>query len=145
VVVGDDDFDAARTRRLDTVDAGDAVVDGDDDVRRGRARRQLDDLRRQAIAVFEAVRHDVVDAGAHRAQAAQGGGAGGSAVAVVVGDDGHLLAALNSVGQVDGSGVDLQQCGGRHQGLQFAGQLARIRQAARGIHAGQYGVDSALG
>jgi hypothetical protein len=92
VVVGDHDLDAAFARRLDAVDAGDAVVHGDDDVGRFFARGQGDDFRRQAVAVFEAVRHDVVDARAHRAQAAQRGGAGGGAVAVVVGDDGHLLA-----------------------------------------------------
>ncbi len=71
VVVGDDHFDAAPVGFDHAVDAGDAVVDGDDDVGRLFARGQRDDLGRQAVAVLEAVGHDVVDLRAHRAQAAQ--------------------------------------------------------------------------
>ena len=68
------------------VDAGDAVVDGDEEARL-HLRGERDDLRRQAVAVLEAVGHDEVDVGAHRAQAAHADRAGGGAVGVVVGDD----------------------------------------------------------
>ena len=55
-----------------------------------RCARQVDDGRRQPIAVHRAIGHDVVQVGRCRAehgQAAQRHGAGGGAVAVVVGDD----------------------------------------------------------
>ena len=47
-------------RRGDAVDARDAVVDGDEQSRRSRA-RERDDLGRQAVAVLEAVGHEEVD------------------------------------------------------------------------------------
>ena len=66
VMVGDDHLDAAPVGFGHAVDAGDAVVDRDDDVRALFRCGQRDDFRRQAIAVLEAVGHDVVDLGAHR-------------------------------------------------------------------------------
>jgi hypothetical protein len=144
VVVGDDDVDAAPVRFHHAVDAGDAVVDRDDDVGRLFAAGEFDDFRRQAVAVHHAVGHDVVDVGAHRAQAAQGGGAGGGAIAVVVGDDGHFLARANRVGQEHGRGVDVFQAARRYQRGQFAGQFAYVDQAAGGVDAGQDGVHAAL-
>ena len=59
-MIGDQHVDAERARGRDAVDAGDAVVDGDDQ-RRLRCRRERDDLRRQAVAELEAVGHQEVD------------------------------------------------------------------------------------
>ena len=85
----------ARGRGGDALVARDAVVDGDDQARRLRA-RELDDLGRQAVAVLEAVRHEVVDVRAHRAQAAHADRAGGRAVGVVVGDDDDAFSRARS-------------------------------------------------
>ena len=101
------------------VDAGDAVVDGDDDVGCLFARGQFHDFRREAVAILEAVGDDVVDRGAHGAQPAQGDGAGGGAVAIIVGHNGHFFAGLDGVGQEHGGGIDVQQAGRRHQAAQF--------------------------
>ena len=62
-MIGDEHIDAARMRRGDTFDAGDAVVDGDDQ-RRPAIGRECDDLRRHAVAVFKAVGHQEFDAAA---------------------------------------------------------------------------------
>ena len=70
VMVGDEHGDAEFVGARHALDARDAVVDGDDQVGR-RLRGELDDLRRQPVAVLEAVRHEVVDLRAHRPQAAQ--------------------------------------------------------------------------
>ena len=48
---------------------------------------EVDDFRRQAVAELEAVGHQVIDVGAEHLQGAHADGAGGGAVAVVVGDD----------------------------------------------------------
>ena len=54
VMIGDDDLDPERSRRLHAFDAGDAIVHGDDDI--GPMRRgQGDDLGRQAVAGAESV------------------------------------------------------------------------------------------
>ncbi len=120
MVVGDDDFNTQAARFFDAVDTGDAVVDSDDDVGGLLARGKLDDFRRQAIAVLESVRHDVVDLGAKQAQATQRNSAGGRAIAVVVGHDHHALVGGNGVGQENGCCVDVQQAARYHQRLQFA-------------------------
>jgi hypothetical protein len=101
VVIGDQHPHAQRIGARHAGHTGDAVVHGDQPI--GRAARargsEIDDLRRQPIAVFEAVGHQVVHAGAQRAQPAQAHRAGGGAVAVVVGDDQQPLAAFDRVGQ----------------------------------------------
>jgi hypothetical protein len=144
MVVGDDDVDAAPVRLGHAVDAGDAVIDRDDNVGRLFARRQRDDFRRQAVTVFEAVGHDEVDRGAHRGQAPQRDGAGGGAVAVVVGDDDHALAGGDRVGQEHGGRADVQQAGGRDQRRQLAGQFGAAGQAARRVQARQHRMDAVL-
>ena len=57
----------AVTAAAHAVDARDAVVDGDDQARRA-ARRELDDLRREAVAVLEPVRDQEIDVGADAAR-----------------------------------------------------------------------------
>ena len=98
VVVGDDDVDARLHGRRHTIDAGDAVIDGDDDV--GRTRRgKRDDFGRQAITKFEAVRYKEVDASTQRREAAHADGTRGGAIGVVVRHDQQALAPGNGVGK----------------------------------------------
>jgi hypothetical protein len=130
VMVGDDDVDAQPIRREHAVDAGDAIVDRDDDVGRLFARGERHDFRREAVAVFKAVRDDVVDLRSHGAQAAQRDGAGGGAVAIVVGDDRHALAGADGVSQERGGGIDVLQAGRRRQRCQLTRKLTCIEQAA---------------
>ena len=60
VVVGDQGGDAELRWRGHAVDAGDAVIDGDDQVGLALC-GEIDDLRRQAVAVVKAVGHQIVD------------------------------------------------------------------------------------
>jgi hypothetical protein len=60
VVVGDQRGDAELPGAGDAVDAGDAVVNGDDELRLFR-RRQLDDVGGESVAVGEAVRDQIID------------------------------------------------------------------------------------
>ena len=121
VVIGDQHVDAERVGRFHAVDAGDAVVDRDQQIRLARraARGQRDDLGRQAVAVFEAVRHQIVDLRAEHPQAAHGHGAGGGAVAVVIGDHQHAALALDRVGE-------------QRRGVFAAFEPRRAARAARG-------------
>ena len=76
MMIGDDHAHAARARRGDARVAGDAVVDGDEQVGRRGGRvigQRVDQGRRKAIAVAEPVRYAIVDvARAQQAQAAHG-------------------------------------------------------------------------
>ncbi len=143
-MVGDQHVDAARGRRRDAVVAGDAVVDGDDEAR--RARRGIgDDLGREAVAVFEAVRHEEIDVGAHRREAAHGDRARGGAVGVVVGDDDDALARGDRVGEPRRGGVDALEQRERRQAREIGVELAGSRDAARGEHAGEHRMDARRG
>ncbi len=133
VMVRDEHGDAEFVGARHAVDARDAVVDGDDQVGR-LLRGELDDLRRQPVAVLEAVRHEVVDVRAHRPQAAQADRAGGRAVAVVVGHDQQARLGLDRVGEQDRGVVHVRQRGRRHQPVDqqlqvVAGARCRARPA----------------
>jgi len=65
VVIGDDHFDAQLAGALDAGMAGDAVVDGQNQLRRARGGK-IDNLRGQAVTVLKAVGYDEVDNRAHR-------------------------------------------------------------------------------
>ena len=83
-------------RLVDPFHAGDAVVDGDDEV--GLAGGgEVDDFRRQAVAQLEAVGNQEIDFGAQGLQGPQADGAGCGAVAVVVGDDEKASLGLDGV------------------------------------------------
>ena len=65
-------------------------------ISRGACRaRERDDLRRQPVAVLEAVRHEEIDVRAHRGEPAHADRARGGAVGVVVGDDHDALARVD--------------------------------------------------
>jgi hypothetical protein len=135
VVVGDDDREPRRLRVGDAVEAGDAVVDGHQHVG-ALGEDEVDDLRRQPVAVDAPVGDDVRQrrrVGAEQAQAAQRDGAGGRAVAVVVGDDADAAAGADRIGEQDGGVVRAEQAGGRQQARQRVVELVgrRARRAPR--------------
>ncbi len=132
------------SRRGDAVDAGDAVVDRHQQVGRAagtlRVVREFDDLGRQAIAVFEAVRHEIVDLRAEHAQAAHGDGAGGRAVAVVVGDDEQRPLRRDRFREQCGGLGGAFELEGRDEFRQRRFDFVRHAHAARGVKAGQHGM-----
>ena len=111
------------------------------------SKRQVDDRRRQPVAVHRAVGHHVVQRagrGAEQRQAAQRHGAGGGAVAVVVGDDADALPRGDRVGQQPRRGVAALQRGRRQQLRQRVVELVGARHAARGEQARQQRVHAGL-
>ena len=94
VMIGDQHLDTACARRDDTVDARDAVVDGDDH-RRLALCGERDDLRREPVAELEAVGHEVIDARAHRPQAPHADRARSRAIGIVIRDDQQPLVPLD--------------------------------------------------
>ena len=92
VMVGNQYFNAQLTRPLYPGHAGNAVVHGNNDVRLA-LRCQLDNFRRQAIAVLKAVGDDEVHLAAQHGQALYRNRAGGCAIGIVIGHHQHALAA----------------------------------------------------
>ena len=129
MVVGHQHLQAAGAGMGHAGAAGDAVVHRHQQLRRpGRItrHRQVDDGRRQAVAMHRAVGHHVADAGGGRAQhhqAAQRHGAGGGAVAVVVGHDADATAGGDGVGQQPGGLGRAFERAGRQQPGQAVVQL----------------------
>ena len=82
-----------------TVHAGNAVVHGDQHIG-ARVFHALGDRCGQAIAIDDAVGHDVGHMlGPQKLQAAQGYGAGGGAIAVIVGHHTQAFICGNRIGQ----------------------------------------------
>ena len=134
VMVGHQHFDAARPCRIDPGHAGDAVVDGDDQVRLAR-RRQVDDFRRQPVTVFEAVGHDELDHPAQQTQALDRDRTGGGPVGVVVGHDQHALPPGDGIGQPGGHAGGVLQLPERQQPGQGVVELDGVVDATRRIQA----------
>ena len=144
MVVGDEGAHPQRCGVLDTFDAADAVVHGNQHVRAALF-HALSNRRGQAVAVDDAVGHQIIDvARAQQAQTAHRHGAGGRAVAVVVGDDAQALLAGDGVGQQRGGGVDAQQVTRWQQARQAVVQLGGAGHAACGIQLRQQRVDAGL-
>ena len=66
MVVSDQHLNAAPVGFRHAIDAGDPVVNSDDDVRATLC-RECDDFRRQSIAKLKAIGHDKFNFRAHRA------------------------------------------------------------------------------
>ena len=143
VVVGDQRRDAVFAGAVDALDAGDAVVDGDDQVGR-LLRGDVDDFRRQPVAELEAVGQQEIDVGAEHLQGAHADGGGGGAVAVVVADDQQFGFGLDGVGQHVRGIAGVGQAGGRQQRLQFVIEFGPVGDAARGVEAGEQRVQALL-
>jgi hypothetical protein len=143
VVVGDQRGDAVLLGAGDAFQAGDAVVDGDDQVGRLLG-GDIDDFRRQAVAELEAVGEQEIDIGAERFQGAHADGGGGGAVAVVVADDQQLRFGLDGIGQQLGGVGGVGQGGRRNQRLQFVVEFGLVGDAACGVEAGEQRVQALL-
>ncbi len=130
VMVGHQHAHAEPVRLGDAVHRRDAVVDRDEEPRRA-LRRLADDLRREAVAVLEAIRHEVIDAGPHRAQRPHPHCARRRAVGVVVAHDEDALLARDRVGEEPRGVVDVMQPIGCRERLQGRGELVDARHAAR--------------
>jgi len=115
VMVGDQGGDAQFPSPGHAFEAGDAVIHGDDQIRLALG-GEVHDGRREAIAQGETVRHQVVHRGAatggQQAQGADAEGAGGGAVAVVVGHDQHPGVGFQGIGKQDRGFVGAHQGGG---------------------------------
>ncbi|MNM77059.1 hypothetical protein D3C81_889010 [compost metagenome] len=139
MVVGDQHAQPGGLGRGDAVDTGDAVVHGHQQVRT-LLQRHGDDFRGQAVAVFEAVRHQVIDPGrAEHAQRQHADAAGGGAVGIEVADDEDALAALQGLDQQLDGGVDALQLLVGNQPRQALVQLGGGLHATGGVQAGQQG------
>lgn len=137
VVVGDQHLPAQRLGRGDTGMAGDAVVDGDQQVRLqyGQFGHQR---RRQPVAVHHAVGHRVHHvARAEQAQAAHADRAGGGAIAVEVTDDEDALAAGDRGGKQFHRRRHAAQQFRRMQSRQLRLRLFRRQRATRGVDTAQ--------
>ena len=143
VMVGDQRRDAQFAGAGDALQAGDAVIDGDDQVGRLFG-GQFDDFRRQAVAELEAVGNQEIDVGAERLQGAHADCGGGGAVAVVIADDQQAGFGLDGIGQDMGGLVGIGQRGGRQQRLQFVVEFGLVGDAARRIEAGEQRVQALL-
>ena len=133
VVVGDHDGHAVRLRVGDALEAGDAVVDRHQHLGALRE-REVDDGRREAVAVDAAIGHDVAQrrrVGAEHLQAAQRDRAGRRAVAIVVGDDADPAAGADRVGEQHGGVAGAEQAGRRQQARERVVELVGALHAAR--------------
>ncbi|MNR07238.1 hypothetical protein D3C85_1233540 [compost metagenome] len=139
VVVGDQHREARRLGRRHAVEAGDAVVHCDQQLRL-LVQRHGDDLRGQAVAVLEAVGHQIVDMRrAQHAQRQHADRAGGGAVGIEVADDDDALALFQCGHQQPDRRVDALQLAIRNQPRQRLVQLGSGLHATGGIQAGQQG------
>ena len=122
VMVGDQDGDA------EVVGAGHALDAGD-----------VDDLGRESVAVLEAVRHQVADVRAERAQSAQSDRARRGAIAVVVGHDQQAGVGLDRIGEQRRRVVHVRQRRRRHQPVDQQLQFIAPLYPASGQHPGERG------
>ena len=87
MVIGDDHVDAALDRAAHRLDAGDAAVDGDDELHVALDEHAVEHFHLQAVAVDEPVRHDEARVRAEGAEDGLQHDDGGDAVDVVVAVD----------------------------------------------------------
>ena len=144
MVVGHQHLQAQRLGAGDAFEAGNAVVHGDEYV--GAAGlHALGNRRGQAVAVKHPVGHQVADMlCAQQLQAAQSDGAGGGAVAVVVGDHADFFAGFNGLGQQPGGFAGSPQRVGRQQFAQAVVEIVHRMNTARCKELRQQGVNAAL-
>ena len=121
VMIGDEHIDAASLCLGHTIDAGDAVIDRNDDVRRFFLCGERDDFRRQAVTIFEAIGYDVIDNCTHGAQTADRDRTSGSAITIIVGHDHDFFSCFDRIGKKCRCLLHVQQFRGCDQGIQFCG------------------------
>ena len=145
VMIGDQHLHPGRAGVGHAVQAGHAVVDGDQQIgasNSGMLERQVDDLGCQAIAVFEAVGHQIVDDRAHRPQSQYPNRHAGGAVTVVIADNQQAAACGDRIGE-QRAGVDCAKHQRRCEQIgRAAADAPRRGDAAPGIQTGHQRRDS---
>ncbi len=146
VVVGDEHVHALGAGVCHAGEACDAVVHREQHV--GPFREcEVDDGRRESIAVHRAIGHDVAERTGRRAQerqSAQRDGAGRGAVAVVVGDHADALSGRDGVRQQSCGVVRAEQIGGNEQLAAAVVEFVRCAHASRGEQPRQQGMHASL-
>ena len=142
VMIGDEYVDAESRGLFDPFDAGDAVVDRNQEVGFA-AGRQPDDFRGESVAVFETVRHQVFDFCAEPLQAQHADRAGGGAVRIVVGHDQETSVGGDRIGQQRCHGRAIEQRVERQQSRERRIQLRDFAHAAGRIDSCQDGMHAA--
>ena len=142
VMIGHEHVEAARGGGRHALVARNAVVDRDEQPWRVPGRKR-DDLGREPVAELEAVRHDEAHVRAERAQPENADGARGGAVGVVVRDDHDALALRDRARETLRRGIDALQRAEARQGVEAVVELARERDAARGVDAREHGRQAA--
>ncbi len=137
VVVRDEHLDAQAARLVHAFQARDAVVHRHDEVGSALGRHP-DDLRRESVAVLEAVGDEAVHRGAEAPQRQDAHGRGRRAVGIVVTDDEEAPPGRDGIRQDLGQGVGAGQRCHRDQAVEPAFQGLGRRDSARGPDAGQH-------
>ncbi len=135
MVVGDQHAQSEAVGGGNALDARDAVIDRDQDVGLLELAGELHYLGREAIAVLEAVRHQIIHHCAEFAQRTQAHCAGSRAVGVVIGDDQQPLPGRDRIGQDGGHARDVMHAIEWRESAQCGCELLRRADSARGINA----------
>ncbi len=136
-MVGDQHLEPRRLGCRHAINAGDAVVDGQQQVGL-TLQRHGDNLRGQAVTVLEAVGHQIIDMRrAEQAQTEHTDCAGGGAVGVEVADDQDALALRQRLDQQLDSRIDALELLIWDQPRQALVQLFGGLHAAGGVETGQ--------
>ena len=114
MVVSDQYLHPRCERFFNAFDAGDTVIDSQDDIGLMVLFCLSDDFRGQTVTVVETIGNHIVDVRAQKAKAAQGNGTGCCAVTIVIGDDGYFSARCNGIGQKTGCIPDMGQLSRRN-------------------------------
>ncbi|MDT4842716.1 hypothetical protein FQZ97_766280 [compost metagenome] len=139
MVIGDQHRQPGHLGRRHALDAGNAVVHGDQQLWL-TLQRHRDDFRGQAIAVLEAVRHQVIDMRRpEHAQTEDADRAGGGAVGIEVTNDQHALPLLQRLYQQFDRRIHALELLIGNQPRQAFIQLGRRLHTACGIQTGQQG------
>ena len=137
MVIGNQHRQPGGLGRRHAIDAGNAVVDGQQQIRLA-FEGHGDDLRGQAIAVLEAVRHQVIDMRrAEQAQAKHPDRTGGGAIGIEVADDKDALPLFERQHQQFDRRVDALQLLVRDQPRQALVQFLGGLHTTGGVETGQ--------
>ena len=145
MVIGNQHLDAEAVGLGHAIDAGDAVIYGDNHIGGFLARSELHDLRREAVTVLKTIGHQIINRCIHRAQCTHAHRAGGGAVGIVVGDDQQFFTLGNRIGQQHRHALQIEHRRRRVQALEIGGELLFIDDAARRVNAGTQRMHAALG
>src|SRR3569832_2292801 len=137
-MISDEHLHAPRLRGRDAIDARDTVVDGDEQIG-PLLRGHCDDLGREAVTVFEAIRYDVTHvARAEQTQRTRRDRAAGRTIGVEIGDDEHAFLRMHRRDEQLHCLIHTFQRCMRQYTVERAFEFARAAQASREIYAAQY-------